>query len=607
MGTPLSEVIFIEEEKCVNCHKCISVCPVKYCNDGSGNVVKINPDMCIACGACITACTHGARNFRDDFDSFLNNLQEGKQLVAIVAPAIAANFPDQHLRINSLLKKMGVEAVFDVSFGAELTIKSYLDHLKENKPGCIISQPCPALVSYIEIYQPELLQYLAPADSPMMHTMKMIRAFYKPYAKHRIVVISPCIAKRREFDEVGIGDYNVTMQSLADFIDANEINLSDYPESEYDNPPAERAVLFSTPGGLLKTAEREVPTIDNISRKIEGREVIYPYLEDLHDQIKAGRAPVLIDCLNCHSGCNGGPGTRNQEKHPDQIEFYVEKRNKAAQKKYTSKKEIDKVLDNHWKKDLYNRSYRNLSGNNTIKLPTDAQLQSVYRDMRKLQEKDFYNCAYCGYNTCEKMAIAVFNGLNRKENCYHYKTSIIEELVENISHTSEKLNLKSDTVKNYSRQIQDVTKQLQNDFSSLLSMVNNNADKLKDFDKIIHTLATISRQTNMLALNAAIEAARVGVHGRGFSVVASEVKKLAEQSGNESEKIKPYLTEIAGLFKELGTTVNQASSSFINSSGLNREISDNLGQIAESIMDLNEKTRRFSEQAQQILGDTSMN
>ena len=205
------------------------------------------------------------------------------------------------------LKSAGVKACFDVSFGAELTIKSYLEHAKNN-PEAIISQPCPAIVSFIEIYKPELLPYLAPADSPMLHTIKLIKNFYPQFRDCRVAVISPCVAKRREFDETGYGDYNVTVRSLIKLFETESIDLDRYPETAFDNPPAERAVMFSSPGGLLYTAERDKPGIQNMTRKIEGKEIIYKYLNELPANIKGKKAPFLIDCLNCEKGCNGGPG-----------------------------------------------------------------------------------------------------------------------------------------------------------------------------------------------------------------------------------------------------------------------------------------------------------
>jgi ferredoxin len=165
MDKGLSPVIALDDEKCVNCHMCISVCPVKFCIDGSGEKVKINHDLCIGCGSCIVACEHEARSGIDDTDDFFAALSRKKAMIAIMAPAAAALFPGQLPRLNGWLKYMGVLGIFDVSFGAELTVASYLRHVEINKPRMVIAQPCPAIVSYIELFQPELLPCLAPADS----------------------------------------------------------------------------------------------------------------------------------------------------------------------------------------------------------------------------------------------------------------------------------------------------------------------------------------------------------------------------------------------------------------------------------------------------------
>ena len=170
----LVPVIAVDKDKCVNCHSCIDACPVKFCNNGSGDYITIDPNLCIGCGHCFSACTHGARSYVDDFDEFMVALRNGEKVVAIVSPAVAANFPGMLMNMNGWLKSLGVEAVFDVSFGAELATRSYVEHLRRDKPDFVIAQPCAALVTYIEVYQPELLRYLAPVDSPMVHTMKMI-------------------------------------------------------------------------------------------------------------------------------------------------------------------------------------------------------------------------------------------------------------------------------------------------------------------------------------------------------------------------------------------------------------------------------------------------
>ena len=91
------------------------------------------------------------------------------------------------------------------------------------------------------------------------------------------------------------------------------IDLSSYPKLPYDNPLAERAVLYSTPGGLMRTAERFVPGISAKTRKIEGQPGVFEYLSGLNRLISSGNQPYyqLVDCLNCEKGCNRGGGTVN--------------------------------------------------------------------------------------------------------------------------------------------------------------------------------------------------------------------------------------------------------------------------------------------------------
>ena len=481
----LNKIIDVDEEKCVNCQACIAVCPVKFCIDASGDYVKNNDDMCIGCGACIEACSHEARTVIDDFDQFKEALERGENVVAIVAPAVAANFKNSYLQINGWLKSMGVESLFDVSFGAELTVKSYLEYAKQFNPKCIIAQPCPAIVTFIEIYHPELLKYLAPADSPMMHAMKMIKEFYPKYKNHKIAIISPCIAKRREFDEVGIGDFNVTFLSLKKYLDENKIDLSQFDEVEFDNPPAERAVLFSSPGGLMRTVERESEVVSKATRKIEGNPAIYEYLEELDSSIDKGYAPVLVDCLNCEKGCNGGTGTFSKDSHPDEIEYFVEKRNREMQDRYKingiagqkrTKKKIEKTINKYWKEGLYNRTYENLSDLNGIKMPTEQEIQNIYTKMNKFSDEDLYNCNSCGYGSCRKMAIAIYNGLNKPENCHHYIISKQEEEHNKVLSAQDEVFALE---KNLKKQISE-RKTIINELVASLKEVNTAVDQIKE-------------------------------------------------------------------------------------------------------------------------------
>ena len=426
----------IDEEKCVNCHQCISVCVTKFANNGFNDIIDVNNDLCIGCGECIRACTHNARIPIDDFDAAMIALEQKEKIIAIVAPAVASNFPNQYLNLNGWLKSKGVEAVFDVSFGAELTVKSYVEHIQKNNPKLVIAQPCPAIVRYIQIYKPNLIPYLAPTDSPMVHIMKMVKHFYPSYKDHKILVVSPCVAKKVEFEETGIGDFNVTISKIQNYLKENNINLENFPEVEFDNDPAERAVLFSSPGGLLETAERKVPDIRYQSRKIEGPHTVYNYLNKLDIQLEKGMSPLLIDCLNCELGCNGGTGTNSQEKSPDELEYYINQRKTEAQNKHKTNNSNDlsvaryeQIVDKYWKKGLYDRKYTDLSSHiKNIKTPTDKQLDELYILMHKNEKDDLKNCSSCGYDSCETMAMAIFNNLNKVENCHHVLNMEVSEI-----------------------------------------------------------------------------------------------------------------------------------------------------------------------------------
>ncbi|HET7839384.1 MAG TPA: [Fe-Fe] hydrogenase large subunit C-terminal domain-containing protein [Rectinemataceae bacterium] len=621
MTKPLAPVIRVIDDNCVNCHNCIAVCPVKYCIDGSGEKVRIRHELCIGCGSCIEGCTHKAREGIDDTEAFFQALGRGEPMVAIVAPAIAGRLGPAFLRLNGWLRASGVQAVYDVAFGAELTVKSYEEHLKAADPAMVIAQPCPAIVNYIEIYQPELAKYLAPADSPMLHTIKMLREWRPELKACRVAVISPCVAKRREFDETGLGDYNVTIERLLPELAKRKVELSSFPELDFDNPPAETAVLFSSPGGLKATVERDFPELANRIRRVEGPRNVYPYFQDLGKSVAEGMQPKIVDCLNCDKGCNGGTGTGSAHLPVDILEGRIAARRLVQQRRIAgaspkpekSARLLRRSLEAFWKPGMYKRDYADRRRALDLRIPDEADFRRIYAAMLKLEEEDFLNCAACGYNSCEMMAVAIHNGLNKAENCHHYQREVIVRSHESLLATSRRLDGEiartvvmieqllgmlpeletrsqeesagleestrtisamlatlsrsaalSETGKGDLGLLAAGVRDSERSLDSSIAAIKGASAQVGGINEMVDEIDKIAEQTNLLSMNAAIEAAHAGEAGKGFAVVAEEIRRLSEQASDSSHNIALTLgelvktiTEASGLSDGAGAAVRE--------------------------------------------------
>ena len=166
------ESLVFTNDKCIGCNKCIGACSCMGANiavtDNGSNRIEVDADKCISCGACFDACEHNAREFRDDTNDFFAALKRGEKVSILLAPAFKANYPNEYEKVLGGLKALGVNRIISVSFGADITTWGYLNYISQNNFLGGISQPCPAVVAYIERYTPELLPKLFPVQSPLM-------------------------------------------------------------------------------------------------------------------------------------------------------------------------------------------------------------------------------------------------------------------------------------------------------------------------------------------------------------------------------------------------------------------------------------------------------
>ncbi len=228
---------------------------------------------------------------------------------------------------------------------------------------------------------------------------------------------------------------------------------------------------------------------------------------------------------------------------------------------------------------------------------------------------------------------------NQEENSSARETSLITEQLEqvieqiskgaqeqaaNVNATSELVIGMAKSIEEVASNSQDVTEAVLNTervaeegrksvvktiegMQRIKATVYQSAEQIKELGKhsqqigeIVEMIDEIAEQTNLLALNAAIEAARAGEQGKGFAVVADEVRKLAERSGKATKEITTLINTIRQLTGQAVNGMEQGTSEVETGSTLADEAGEALNQIIHTVKTVNEQVKSITKTTQEI-------
>ena len=225
-----SSYLVRDNSKCILCNRCVSVC--KNIQDvavigknrrgikthiGCAFDSDIKDVPCLACGQCILVCPTGALTERNDIDIVQKALDNKKMHVVVAtAPAVRVALGEEFGlpigtnvkgKMVTALKQLGFDKVFDVNFGADLTIMEEVNELAnrlKTKKNLPMFTSCSAgWIKYVEHYHPEMIKNLSTCKSPQQMLGAVIKTYYAQKNKIKpenifVVTIMPCTAKKFE-------------------------------------------------------------------------------------------------------------------------------------------------------------------------------------------------------------------------------------------------------------------------------------------------------------------------------------------------------------------------------------------------------------------------
>ncbi|BDU71330.1 [Fe-Fe] hydrogenase large subunit C-terminal domain-containing protein [Mesoterricola silvestris] len=300
----------IDPARCVNCGKCKDVCafnailripipceeacPVQAIVRGPSGKQEIRHDLCIACGKCMQACPFGAVAEQSEVVEVLGALAEGRPLVALFAPALAAQFQAPLEHLVGALRRLGFAGTVEVAAGADLAAQAERRELEE--APFLTSSCCPAYTGLVASRLPALAPRVSTTPTPLAFAAKLAAQRFPGLPR---VFLSPCVAKRREALG-GSVEHVLTFEELGAALVAWGIEVDACPPSPADIPATDRGRAFAAAGGVAAAVGADAEVLCGLGAETQRRLRLYA----------SGKGPArFLEVMACEGGCIAGPCT----------------------------------------------------------------------------------------------------------------------------------------------------------------------------------------------------------------------------------------------------------------------------------------------------------
>ncbi|PKP53709.1 MAG: histidine kinase [Bacteroidetes bacterium HGW-Bacteroidetes-1] len=414
------QLVFTVKDRCRVCFTCVRECPVKAIKIVNGQA-EVLSERCIGCGNCVRVCRQEAKVFLKQTSEVLELLQSGTRTAACLAPSFPAEFTgiEDYRVLVSMVKSLGFDLVTEVAFGADMVAVAYRKLFENNDSKGVISSDCPAIVYYVEHFQPELVSQLAPLVSPMVAASRYLKKKYGDDLQ--TVFIGPCIAKKAESDDI---DFALTFSELRELFAEKGINQNNVKPREFDPPFAGKGAVFPISHGLLQNMQVESDLTKGDVIVAEGR----INFKDAITEFAQGKLQTRHLELLCCEGCIMGPGMSK-----DGVKY----QRRSCISKYVGQK-MENIDMGAWEKELIQASTIDLSNSfqpmdRRLEKPSSQKIGEVLFRMGKNDASDYLDCGACGYDTCIEHAIAIVQGLAENEMCLPYSIETLHQSVEKLN------------------------------------------------------------------------------------------------------------------------------------------------------------------------------